>query len=452
MSQKDLVDSLGFYLNQVEGAISIFTKSLDEIFQPGFHSVLLTNYMFDLSWLFQRVPILLTVERLLIVHGDEQVYQPFSPYHFITFHKPRLPFPYGTHHTKLIILFYPTKVRFVLTTANMIQSDWEYKTQGMFLKDFPQKTGELKSCPFLETMDDYLSALGEPLRYYRSLLCQYDFSKAGVVLIPSVPGYHGGRNLDKYGHRSLHSNISQYCCISDEQRIRRKTTHSTIRLLLQCSSMGSISEKWLKQELFHSMVSSCWKQEDWQYCFEWDLIWPSVQQVRNSIQGYASGAAFPWTKKNYRSFQSSHLCLWNAYFFRRNAWLPHMKSYMAYEESGNIFWFLLTSANLSTAAWGRLVRNQSQLFIRSYELGVLWTPMLCSYTCPMDNVIQLTTPQHITSYYPREKNNNILFCLPLPFQLPPQHYDSNDSPWLWDAIYKSPDRLGNVWPLGWNVE
>ncbi|GJD10687.1 Tyrosyl-DNA phosphodiesterase 1 [Galdieria sulphuraria] len=218
MSQKDLVDSLGFYLNQVEGAISIFTKSLDEIFQPGFHSVLLTNYMFDLSWLFQRVPILLTVERLLIVHGDEQVYQPFSPYHFITFHKPRLPFPYGTHHTKLIILFYPTKVRFVLTTANMIQSDWEYKTQ--------------------ETMDDYLSAL------------------AGVVLIPSVPGYHGGRNLDKYGHRSLHSNISQYCCISDEQRIRRKTTHSTIRLLLQCSSMGSISEKWLKQELFHSMCTT----------------------------------------------------------------------------------------------------------------------------------------------------------------------------------------------------
>ena len=30
-------------------------------------------------------------------------------------------------------------------------------------------------------------------------------------------------------------------------------------------------------------------------------------------------------------------------------------------------WFLLTSANLSKAAWGALQKNNSQLMIRSYE-------------------------------------------------------------------------------------
>lgn len=31
-------------------------------------------------------------------------------------------------------------------------------------------------------------------------------------------------------------------------------------------------------------------------------------------------------------------------------------------------WFLLTSANLSKAAWGTLQKNNSQLMIRSYEV------------------------------------------------------------------------------------
>lgn len=37
-------------------------------------------------------------------------------------------------------------------------------------------------------------------------------------------------------------------------------------------------------------------------------------------------------------------------------------------------WFLLTSANLSKAAWGQLQKNDSQLRILSYEMGVLFLP------------------------------------------------------------------------------
>jgi hypothetical protein len=54
-------------------------------------------------------------------------------------------------------------------------------------------------------------------------------------------------------------------------------------------------------------------------------------------------------------------------------------------------WFLLTSSNLSKAAWGSLVKSGSQLMIRSYELGVLFLPHLVraqfespSFSCTED--------------------------------------------------------------------
>ncbi|KAL0601755.1 hypothetical protein AAY473_027948 [Plecturocebus cupreus] len=59
---------------------------------------------------------------------------------------------------------------------------------------------------------------------------------------------------------------------------------------------------------------------------------------------------------------------------------------------------LLTSANLSKAAWGALEKNGTQLMIRSYELGVLFLPsafdLVISYSMLLDNLFPLNTPQH----------------------------------------------------------
>jgi len=41
-----------------------------------------------------------------------------------------------------------------------------------------------------------------------------------------------------------------------------------------------------------------------------------------------------------------------------------------------IAWHMITSANMSKAAWGSLQKNNSQLMIRSYELGILVWPSL----------------------------------------------------------------------------
>ena len=37
-------------------------------------------------------------------------------------------------------------------------------------------------------------------------------------------------------------------------------------------------------------------------------------------------------------------------------------------------WFILTSANLSKAAWGKLNKKQDQLIVMSWECGVMFLP------------------------------------------------------------------------------
>lgn len=71
--------------------------------------------------------------------------------------------------------------------------------------------------------------------------------------------------------------------------------------------------------------------------------------------------------------------------------MPHYKSYTRLrvnhksnsdssnretEARASLAWHLVTSANLSRAAWGDLQKNGTQLHIRHYELGVLIYPDL----------------------------------------------------------------------------
>lgn len=41
-----------------------------------------------------------------------------------------MPFPFGTHHTKMMIFEYAEGLRVVVHTANLVDEDWRDKTQG----------------------------------------------------------------------------------------------------------------------------------------------------------------------------------------------------------------------------------------------------------------------------------------------------------------------------------
>ncbi|KAK2360376.1 tyrosyl-DNA phosphodiesterase [Trifolium repens] len=144
--------------------------------------------------------------------------------------------------------------------------------------------------------------------------------------------------------------------------------------------------------------------------------------------------------------------------------MPHIKTFARYNNQ-NIAWFCLTSANLSKAAWGALQKNNSQLMIRSYELGVLFLPSSlkrgCGFSCTSNvklskdkspaqetsemkktKLVTLTGPTRDTTH----SSSEVIIQLPVPYELPPLPYTSEDVPWSWDRRYFKKDDYGQVWP------
>jgi len=60
-----------------------------------------------------------------------------------------------------MLLVYPRGVRVIVPTANLIFVDWNFKTQGLWMQDFPWKDRNEKStgCEFESDLVDYLQAL-----------------------------------------------------------------------------------------------------------------------------------------------------------------------------------------------------------------------------------------------------------------------------------------------------
>ena len=66
---------------------------------------------------------------------------------------------------------------------------------------------------------------------------------------------------------------------------------------------------------------------------------------------------------------------WSADSTKRTRASPHIKTYARYSSDySKLYWFLLTSSNLSKAAWGNYEKKEAQFYIKSFEIGVLFLP------------------------------------------------------------------------------
>ncbi|EFJ22110.1 hypothetical protein SELMODRAFT_416931 [Selaginella moellendorffii] len=173
---------------------------------------ILSNYMVDIEWLLSACPLLRTILQVVMIHGESNVsqLQSVKPSNRLLF-KPRLWIAYGTPHSLLV---YPTGVQVVVHTANLINIDWNNKNQGLWMQDFPfkSKTG---ASDFENDLVDYLTALEwlgctVDVQHHGKMKINvghfrnFYFSNAAVRLVASVPGYHSGPQLNKWGHMKLH--------------------------------------------------------------------------------------------------------------------------------------------------------------------------------------------------------------------------------------------------------
>ena len=383
--------------------------------------------------------------------------------------------PYGVHHTKLfLVAFSDGTLRVVIHTANLIRDDIHLKTQGAYIQDFPLKDpqgnenektdkkvppGGTPSCTFEQDLIAYIRSYGFEKRCFSNerTLCQelrrYDFSTAKVTLIPSTPGRHKLGKTNRQGYLKLSQVVQEH--------LRNEPKHPTQdSLICQFSSIGSLTKNWLN-EFTSALIGAEVPFHD-----KLKLVFPAVEEVRMSMEGYRGGASVPGTAKNAtKPFLLPLYCRWghinadekvgavasaepnennnnnnssdsNNYDFGRSRTVPHIKTYYALSSTNNdnadsdatsrqsMRWFVLTSHNLSKAAWGEKQTSTAygrRLFIRHWELGVFLAGPLIP-----------AGPHH-------DSNSTIV---PLPYALDPCPYGPSDTPWVVDKRYSTPDAFG----------
>uniref|UniRef100_A0A0A9GJG6 Tyrosyl-DNA phosphodiesterase 1 n=1 Tax=Arundo donax TaxID=35708 RepID=A0A0A9GJG6_ARUDO len=464
------VHSLTFQLMRVQGLPSWANASsitIQDVIQGEVLLAVLSDYMVDIDWLLTACPSLRNVPHVLVIHGEDgaslELLKKMKPASWIL-HKPPLPISFGTHHSKAMLLVYPQGIRIVVHTANLIHVDWNNKSQGLWMQNFPWKDAKdiNKKVPFENDLVDYLSALKWPefrvklpvvgdVNINAAFFRKFDYSSSMVRLIGSVPGYHVGPNIKKWGHMKLRSVLEE--CTFGKQFCKSP-------LIYQFSSLGSLDEKWMN-EFAYSL--SAGKSDDGSPLGIGKplIIWPTVEGVRCSIEGYAAGSCIPSPQKNVeKDFLRKYWTRWKADHVGRCRAMPHIKTFTRYNGQ-NIAWFLLTSSNLSKAAWGALQKNNTQLMIRSYELGVLFLPQTLQsvpqFSCTEKNRSNLDSlalggkikTKLVTLCWKGDEEtepSTEIVRLPVPYQLPPQPYGVEDVPWSWDRRYTKKDVYGSIWP------
>jgi len=189
-------------------------------------------------------------------------------------------------------------------------------------------------------------------------------------------------------------------------------------LTCQISSIGSLTQNWVENEFLVSCNASNNKTTE-ETSPKVEVIWPSIDFVKDSIDGWKAGNSLCFPKKNYRDFLNAYFCQYVPQQSGRSKIPPHIKTFTKRVDD-DLAWVCLTSSNLSQAAWGALQKKGTQIMIRNYEIGVLFLP-------DFDN-----NKTYKAAELPLVAERTIHF--PIPNRIPPPRYDLQvETPWYWGA-------------------
>uniref|UniRef100_A0A8C4MZR4 Tyrosyl-DNA phosphodiesterase 1 n=1 Tax=Equus asinus TaxID=9793 RepID=A0A8C4MZR4_EQUAS len=380
-----------FYLTRVSGIKPKYNSGalhIKDILSPLFGTLVSSaqfNYCFDVDWLVKQYPPEFRKKPILLVHGDKReakahLHAQAKPYENISLCQAKLDIAFGTHHTKMMLLLYEEGLRVVIHTSNLLHADWHQKTQGIWLSPlYPRivhgthSSGE-STTHFKADLISYLMAYNAPsLKEWIDVIQEHDLSETNVYLIGSTPGRFQGSQKDNWGHFRLRKLLKEHA-----SSIPKAESWPIVGQFSSIGSMGADESKWLCSEFKESLVTLGKESKTpGKSVSPFHLIYPSVENVRTSLEGYPAGGSLPYSIQTAekQNWLHSYFHKWSAETSGRSNAMPHIKTYMRPSpDFSQIAWFLVTSANLSKAAWGALEKNGAQLMIRSYELGVLFLP------------------------------------------------------------------------------
>uniref|UniRef100_A0A2M4APT8 Putative tyrosyl-dna phosphodiesterase n=3 Tax=Anopheles triannulatus TaxID=58253 RepID=A0A2M4APT8_9DIPT len=384
------------------------------------------NFMVDIDWLlanyyfagYKNVP-------LLILYGTEtpepMIESIKKPN--ITAVKVDIKTTFGLHHTKMGLYGYRDgSMRIVISTANLYEDDWHNRTQGLWISPRLPAVPEDADTAFGESVTDFRSNLLAYLDAYKlpqlqpwmARIRRTDFSDVKVCLVASVPGDHMNTRMEPlWGHARLGYLLKKYAAPIDD----------SCPLVAQSSSIGIFGpspESWIQREImanFGKSSAPAGTRRMPGFC----MIYPSYSNVRQSHDSLLGGGCLPYGRDSHsqQEWLNAYLHQWCSRSRNRNQAMPHIKTYCRWSDH-DLYWFLLTSANLSKSAWGRYYnkgRFEKPLCINSYEAGVLFLPKLL--------LGEDFFPMEADEKHPR---------FPMPYDIPIVPYAPDDTPFFIDDL------------------
>uniref|UniRef100_A0A670HNN9 Tyrosyl-DNA phosphodiesterase 1 n=1 Tax=Podarcis muralis TaxID=64176 RepID=A0A670HNN9_PODMU len=474
-----------FFLTKVKGIKAKYNSGslhIKDILSPLFGTLVSSaqfNYCIDVEWLVKQYPKEFRDKPLLIIHGEKReskaaLHEEAHPYKNVRLCQAKLDIAFGTHHTgslpslmeccsrgppplgklpaagreelkspcvlaahivwpldlfrKMMLLHYEEGLRVVIHTSNLIDDDWYQKTQGIWLSPLYPKlplgaaeaAGESRT-NFKCDLISYLRSYGSPtLNEWVEIIKQHDFSETRVYLLGSTPGRYQGSEKEKWGHLRLRKLLKEHATQLPDQH-----SWPVIGQFSSIGSLGADHSKWLCSEFRDSLISLGNNTKTLSnHDVPVHLVYPSVDNVRQSLEGYPAGGSLPYSIQTAQKqlWLHSYFHKWSAETSGRSHAMPHVKTYMrSSPDFQKIAWFLVTSANLSKAAWGVFEKNGTQMMIRSYELGVLFLPSEFGLDA---------------GYFQVKENmfsDEPVLAFPVPYDLPPEKYESKVSK-IWKGL------------------
>lgn len=281
----------------------------------------------------------------------------------------------GCHHPKLMLLFYKDKsMRVVVSTSNLYRGDWLNRVQGVWISDRLPALDDAASDG--ESVTQFRGELLKLLNFYQlpeleaaiQRIAATDFSSVKVFLISSIPGMHAiPGDGNKYGHPRVAKLLKE----------NSAPIESSVPIVLQASSIGFYGKYpnvYLKGEIASSFSRHAAYQPT-EEVPDVKLIYPSMANVSESLGGINDGSCLSYELKTHENqrWLNKYLYQWRAASRNRTRALPHIKTYCRYDDKG-LYWFILTSGNVSRSAWGSLNHHTHTLRINSYEAGIVFFP------------------------------------------------------------------------------
>lgn len=359
--------------------------------------------------------------RWLMTDGVQMAAEKFANVELIPAY---LPDPYGTHHSKMMILLrHDDSAQIIIHTANMIPRDWRNMTQAAWISPLLPKLSESMRAPsqslplgsgerFKIDILTYLGAYEKRLRNLTTQLSQHDFSAIRAAFLGSAPSHQAiaaaaPRDKTSFGWLGLQQILSSI-------PVQRRNSQSPPNIVAQVSSIATLGQKdtWLShfksilESHLEDPLASHVKSESFESSKIYrtassskparaslNIIFPTPHEIRTSLDGYASGGSIhtkiqtPAQQKQL-DYLRPLLCHWKSSpairdepsrQAMRGPAAPHIKTYIRFNDATRttIDWALVTSANLSKQAWGEQGNNKKgEVWIQSYETGVLVWPSL----------------------------------------------------------------------------